>query len=229
MNNRKAFNFYRSFYDVYKELNEKQAKEFMDNLLAVEFLEKSIDEVVFKDKICSIVWSSIKHSIEAQIKGYAHKTGFSLETDTPIVGGTVAPYQQGEEQGEEEEKEQLQLNASNDANFDEDFNICWNLHSQRLKELTTKTGNVRRNSKKSECKKVFFQLSKKYSPESISCIVRNDTLRTTPKEFLNLIRKNLDVELLKILNIQDTEVLNEALNSSDNDFLEFIEAIEGQI
>lgn len=229
MNKRKAFNFYRSFYDVYKELNEKQAKEFMDNLLAVEFLEKSIDEVVFKDKICSIVWSSIKHSIEAQIKGYAYKTGFSLENDTPIIGGTVAPYQQGEVQGEEEEKVQLQLNASDDANFDEDFNICWNLHSQRLKELTTKTGNVRRNSKKSECKKVFFQLSKKYSPEAISCIVRNDTLRTTPKEFLNLIRKSLDVELLKILNIQDTEVLNEALNSSDNDFLEFIEAIESQI
>lgn len=24
---RKAFNFYRSFYDVYKELNDKQAKD----------------------------------------------------------------------------------------------------------------------------------------------------------------------------------------------------------
>ena len=106
MNKRKAFNFYRSFYDVYKELNEKQAKEFMDNLLAVEFLEKSIDEVVFKDKICSIIWSSIKHSIEAQVKGYAHKTGLSLENDIPTVAPTVAPCQQGEGEEEGEEKEQ---------------------------------------------------------------------------------------------------------------------------
>lgn len=225
MNKRKAFNFYRSFYDVYKELNEKQAKEFMDNLLAVEFLEKSIDEVVFKDKICSIVWSSIKHSIDAQIKGYAHKTGLSLENDTPTVGGTVAPYQQGEEEGEGKEE----IDASSDAKINEDFDICWEMHSLRLKEIKTKEGNVRRNSKKSECKEVFFQLSKKYSSESICCIVRNDTLRTTPKEFLNLIRKSLDIELLKILNFQDINILNEALQSNDSEFLEFIEAVEEQI
>ena len=224
---RKAFNFYRSFYDVYRELNEKQAKEFMDNLLAVEFLEKSIDEVVFKDKICSIVWSSIKHSIDAQIKGYAHKTGLSLENDTPTVGATVPPYQQGEGEGEGEEKEEI--DASSDAKINEDFDICWEMHSIRLKEIKTKEGNVRRNSKKSECKKVFFQLSKKYSSEAICCIVRNDTLRTTPKEFLNLIRKSLDIELLKILNFQDIEVLNEALQSNDFEFLEFIEAIEENI
>lgn len=102
---RKAFNFYRSFYDVYKELNDKQAKDFMDNLLAVEFLEKSIDEVVFKDKICSIVWNSIKHSIESQIKGYSHKMGISLEdnntTEPPCLPPTEPPCLQEEEKGEE--------------------------------------------------------------------------------------------------------------------------------
>lgn len=115
MNKRKAFNFYRSFYDIYKELNEKQAKEFMDNLLAVEFLEKSIDEVVFKDKICSIVWNSIKHSIESQIKGYSHKMGISLEdnnaTEPPCLPPTEPPCLQEEGKGKGKEKGEGRSNA----------------------------------------------------------------------------------------------------------------------
>ena len=76
-------------------------------------MKKSIDEVVFKDKICSIIWSSIKHSIEAQVKGYAHKTGLSLENDIPTVGG---PYSsplptRKEGEGEKEQGEGI-FNAS---------------------------------------------------------------------------------------------------------------------
>ena len=228
MNKRKAFNFYRSFYDVYKELNEKQAKEFIDNLLAVEFLEKSIDDVVFKDKICSIVWSSIKHSVEAQIKGYAHKTGLSLENNDPTVGGTVAPYQQGE--GEGEEKGQLQLDASDDAT-NEIFSFCWDLHSDRLKEIKTKSGNPRRNSKKPVCREKFLKLAKKYKPWALAVYIKNSTYNDFPKEFLNLVGRDFYKELVETLSAQDDEVLDELMdkNCSKDSFIATIEIIENEL
>ena len=230
MNKRKAFNFYRSFYDVYKELNEKQAKEFMDNLLAVEFLEKSIDDVVFKDKICSIVWSSIKHSIEAQIKGYAHKTGLSLENDIPTVGPTVGPCQQEEGEGEGEEEGQLQLDASDDAT-NEIFSLCWDLHSSRLKEIKTKDGNPRRNSNKSVCRERFLKLAKKYKPLSLAVYIKNSTYNTAPKEFLNLIGRDFYKDLVEALSDQDDEMLEELMDKDcgKDSFIATIEMIENEL
>jgi len=109
------------------------------------------------------------------------------------------------------------------------FKVIWDNHSQCLKTKKTKDGNPRKNSNKTKTKEKFVSLINKYKPETILCYVRNETLKQSPKELLNLFGKDLDVGMLKVLNIQDDELLNEALDSNDLNFLEFIEAIEDQI
>lgn len=69
-NSRAQINFYKSYYDIYKKLNTKQKIEFMDVLLALQFLELRVDEVEFKNSVLAIVWESIKHSVAKSIKGY---------------------------------------------------------------------------------------------------------------------------------------------------------------
>lgn len=116
-----------------------------------------------------------------------------------------------------------------DFDYDKAFNTIWLNHSEVLRTKKTKSGNPRKNYDKTQTRSIFFNLLKKYSYQSISCYVRNDTLKDYPKELLNLLGKKLDIGLLKILNAQDIEILDEALDTDDKDFLAFIEAIEENI
>lgn len=116
-----------------------------------------------------------------------------------------------------------------DFEIDEAFNTIWTIHSERLKEIKTKDGNPRKNNDKTKTKQRFISLLKKYNHKAIFCYVRNSTLSFSPKCLYNLFGKDIDEPLLKILNIQDVEILDEALNSSDSDFLAFVEAIEEKI
>lgn len=68
-NGRAQVNFYKSYYDIYKKLNTRAKIEFMDVLLALQFLELRVDEVEFKNPVLSNIWESIKHSVAKSIKG----------------------------------------------------------------------------------------------------------------------------------------------------------------
>ena len=103
---RKAFNFYASYYAVFEDLTDAQIGQLMRELTQVQFLDKHIDEVKFKDKIVSIVWKSIKHSVLEQIKGYCSKRSIAYESvlPDPMLGvGETSP--DPTLQGEEKEKE----------------------------------------------------------------------------------------------------------------------------
>jgi hypothetical protein len=93
---KKAFNFYKSYYDLYQELNEKQKIKFMDELLSVQFFIKHIDSVIFEDQLLKVVWASIKHSITAQISGYCSKNKiFYDDIFYPCKGGRQGGRQGG--------------------------------------------------------------------------------------------------------------------------------------
>ena len=103
---RKGFNFFRSYYDVYNELSDKDKVAFMDALLDRQFLGKKPDELKGMAKFAYI---SQTNSIDSQVKGYEDKTGIKLgDESTPTVpptvppsyGGAVPPTEQVQEKGE---------------------------------------------------------------------------------------------------------------------------------
>lgn len=86
---RKGFNFFRSYYDVYNELdNSKDKLAFIDALLNKQF--QGVDPVGLKG-MAKFAWVSQINSIDSQVKGYETKTGLKL---TPCQGGVNTPSPQ---------------------------------------------------------------------------------------------------------------------------------------
>lgn len=119
---RKAFNFFRSYYDVAMELNDKDRLAFYDALLNKQFnnCEPTLNGMA------KFAYLSQKHSIDTQIKGYFDKTKNQLfnPSHDPCqggnIGGTVDPSVQEKEEEKEEEK-------NNIFSFDE----FWNLYDKK--------------------------------------------------------------------------------------------------
>ena len=96
---RKAFNFYNSYYEVAKELNDKDRLAFLDALLLREFTGKEIE----LKGMAKFAYLSQKHSIDLQVKGYFDKTKDPYFD--PCQGGSVGGLKGGSVQEKEKEKE----------------------------------------------------------------------------------------------------------------------------
>jgi hypothetical protein len=96
---RKGFNFFRSYYDVYNELeNDADKVAFIDALLDRQFLGIKPLNLTGMAKFAYI---SQTNSIDSQVKGYEDKTKTIL---TPTVGGRQGGNQPPTEQVEVKEK-----------------------------------------------------------------------------------------------------------------------------
>lgn len=101
MSERKAIKFYRSYWEIANELNDKDRLAFYDALMLRQFTGK---ETILKG-MANFAYISQKHSIDAQVKGFEDKTKAPLID--PMVGGSVAPSVQVQEK--EKEKEQYTI------------------------------------------------------------------------------------------------------------------------
>ena len=102
---RKAFNFYRSYWEVANELNDKDRLAFYDALLKRQFTGQ---ETGLKGLV-KFAYLSQKHSIDRQVKGFEDKTKSTLIDPTKggTEGATQHPYQQVKEKEKEEVKENI--------------------------------------------------------------------------------------------------------------------------
>ena len=100
---RKGFNFFRSYFDVYNELETDADKAaFIDALLDRQFM--GIKPVNLKGMV-KFAYISQTNSIDSQVKGYEDKTGNILHpTLPPPVGVITPPALQVEEKGKEKEE-----------------------------------------------------------------------------------------------------------------------------
>jgi len=127
---RKAFNFFRSYYDVYNELESDEDKvAFINALLDRQFLGVKPSNLKGMAKFAYI---SQTNSIDSQVKGYEDKTKTFLNPidapiDTPTYGGTEPPTVQ-----EKEKEEVKEITTTEIINFDDAVNIC--LFSEQWKE-----------------------------------------------------------------------------------------------
>jgi len=122
---RQAFNFYRSYWEVANELNEKDRLSFYDALLKRQFTGEETD----LKGLVKLVYLSQKHSIDKQIKGYEDKTKRPLLDPTidPMQGGTQGPSVQ-EKEKEKVEYTKLKFNflsALIEYGFDEKLSKEW--------------------------------------------------------------------------------------------------------
>ena len=87
---RKAFNFFRSYYDVYNELSQKDKVLFMDALLDRQFLGVKPEGL---EGMAKFAYISQTNSIDSQVKGYQDKTGeFCIE---PLPNPLPNPLRMG--------------------------------------------------------------------------------------------------------------------------------------
>ena len=116
MSKRKLFKFYYSYYEVAKELSDKDRLEFLWAIMQRQFegIEPNLKG------IAKIAYVGQKHSIDAQIKGWEDKMGEELNpmqppSAPPMQGASVPPTLQEEEKEEvkvkEKEEEQVELSA----------------------------------------------------------------------------------------------------------------------
>jgi hypothetical protein len=106
---RKGFNFFRSYYDVYNELETNEDKvTFIDALLDRQFL--GIKPLNLKG-MAKFAYISQTNSIDSQVKGYEDKTKSILH---PAVGGCVGVILPPTVQVEEKEKEKEVLYVKNE-------------------------------------------------------------------------------------------------------------------
>lgn len=101
---RKAFNFYKSYYDIALELSDEDRYQFLMAVIEMQFTGKCRE----LNGMAKFAFVSQKHSIEAQINGFEHgkKGGYKAHKNDPYKGGYKEPYPQEKGQVQEKEKEQ---------------------------------------------------------------------------------------------------------------------------
>ena len=101
---RKTFKFYRSYYDMFNELeNQSNKLEFIQAILDKQFL--GIDPEL--KGIVKFAYVSQLHSIEKQVKGWQDATGQELTGayTHPLKGPTMHPPANPSRKVKEKEKE----------------------------------------------------------------------------------------------------------------------------
>jgi len=128
---RKGFNFFRSYYDVYNELEtDKDKVAFIDALLDRQFLGVKPSNLKGMVKFAYV---SQVNSIDTQVKGYEDRMkalNKKTENYDPWQGVEkvfITPPQQEKEKekGKEEEKKNVDSNESL-------FNIFWNKYPKKV-------------------------------------------------------------------------------------------------
>jgi hypothetical protein len=138
---RKTFNFYRSYWDVANELNDKDRLAFYDALMKRQFTGVETD----LEGMVKFAYLSQKHSIDRQIEGFENKTKTPLQdpTEGGTQGGIEAPTVQLKEKEKEKEEVNYQallefVNKTFSRNFKVVNNTVKNKYKLLLKQGYTK-------------------------------------------------------------------------------------------
>lgn len=191
---RKQFAFYRSYYDVFNELNDADKLKFIEALLDKEF--RDVDPVNLKGMV-KFAYISQMDSIEKQVKGYQDKTKVVLNpskgsVSTPTQGGDLTPSLQEKE--EEKEKEKYIYSYESFLKSWEKARTHYLKKPTHIKKLDFHEANN------------FKEISKDYTPEQIKQGIHGlfkqknkniSSMYLKPKHFLENFVKYYNAEMCK--------------------------------
>jgi hypothetical protein len=191
---RKGFNFFRSYFDVFNELTEKDKLPFIEALLNKQFLGE--DPADLKG-MAKFAWISQQHSISEQVKGYETKTKTKL---TPTDGVDLPPTEQVEVEVEVEEKE-----VDSDENPITKFTDWFNT---RKSNYTGKVSNHKRLSY-SDIKNLT-ELKTLYKKEDFEKVISNmindkycnENNRIVPSHFLERFDNYISIEVKPTITLE---------------------------
>jgi hypothetical protein len=145
---RQAFKFYRSYWDVANELNDKDRLAFYDALLKRQFTGEETE----LNGMVKFAYISQKHSIDKQIKGYEDKTKAPIQDPTQggAQGGTQDPLIQVQEKEEEKEEEKVYIVPFQERvhGFLNWFNLEFVKHGKQQAKFRTLNNQTESNLKK---------------------------------------------------------------------------------
>ena len=122
---KKAFNFYRSYWEVANELNDKDRLAFYDALLKKQFTNEDTE----LNGMVKFAYLSQKHSIDKQIDGYISQMSKRHPNEDPWQGGTQGAYvdptqQEKEKEQEKEQEKEKHSNKFTPPNFNDVLQYC---------------------------------------------------------------------------------------------------------
>jgi hypothetical protein len=121
---RKAFKFYRSYWEVAQELNDKERLKFYDALLLKQFTGQDLPV----DGMSKFAILSQRHSIDLQIDGYVAQFKKKHPNEDPwqgvMQGVITTPLVQ------EKEKEKEKENVTSESDFY--FEKFWNVYAKKF-------------------------------------------------------------------------------------------------
>ncbi len=192
---RKGFNFFRSYYDVYNELSDKDKLSFIEALLDKQFLGINPKGL---EGMAKFAWISQVNSIDSQVKGFQDKTGIILH---PTEGGVErvenTPTEQVEGKGEEEV--QVQDSVKNPiTKFTDWFN-------ERRKSYLDKESNFKRLSYTDT--KNLNELKELYGKEDFEKVMINmcndkycnEANRIVPSHFLGYFDNYISMDVKPVI------------------------------
>ena len=102
---RLAFSFMENYYQVYRRLSKEQKVQFMDKLLAIQFLEEDYKGVEFDNAMTDMAFHSILHHIQSTIDGYLVQARNSNMFIGAHIGGMIGGIKEEKEKEKEKEEE----------------------------------------------------------------------------------------------------------------------------
>jgi len=131
---KKAINYYYSFFEVSKELSQKQFYEFNMAIYKVMFFETHIDDVTFDDAMLTILWKSVKHSIKASVKGYCDKKSIPYDNVFAPLSNPLDNNIKDKNNEQVQEKGQVQVVTPLDNQIDKKLSEYQNINLDAFNE-----------------------------------------------------------------------------------------------
>lgn len=187
---RKAFNFLKSYYDVYKKLDKKDDKiAYIEAIMEKQFF--GVEPIL--SGMADFAYTSQKHAIDKSVKGFEDRMGIELKppSQDPPQGYPQDPTEHPPKQEEEEEEGKGKgKEQGKEASFDK----FWSLYNKKVGK--EKTFNKWKNLKQYEIDEIL-----QYVPNYVRS-TPDPQFRKNPLTFLN--NRSWKDEIIESKPIQQT-------------------------